>query len=135
MTFRKNSIMFVEHLSVLCIMAVISFVLLLMSHEWIMALFVLCFVAFAALMPVIHNEFVTVDSEGIRCAKKDKVIWVYTWNDILKLKRSSRYKMPSVEIVIDDHADEIVPYDHSIHYFQLGKTARKAMARYYKSHI
>lgn len=132
MTFRKNSIMFVEHLCVLCIMAVISIALLLMSQEWVMALFVLCFVAFAALMPVVHNEFVTVDSEGIRCAQKNKVIWGYTWNDIIKLKRSSRYKMPSVEIVIDDHANEIIPYDQSIHYFQLGKTARKAIAQYYK---
>ena len=125
--------MFVEHLCVLCIMAVISIAIFLMSQEWVMALFVLCFVAFAALMPVVHNEFVTVDDVGIRCTIKDKVMWAYTWNDIIKLKRSSRFQMPSVEIVIDDHANAIVPYDNSIHYFQLGKTARKAIAQYYKS--
>lgn len=133
MTFRKDSILFAEHLSACCIMVVVFSVLLLISHEWIMALFALCFVVFAALMPVVHNEFVTVDNEGIRCANKSKEIWKYTWKDIIKLKRSSRYRMPSVEIVIDEHANEVIPYDYSMHYFQLGKIARRAIAQYYKS--
>ena len=135
MTFRKDSIMFAQHLCVFCIMAIIFGVLLLISHEWVVAVFVLCFVAFAALMPAVHNEFVTVDDEGIRCTIKDKVMWAYAWNDIIKLKQSSRYRMPSLEIVIDDHANEIVPFDHSVHYFQLGKTARKAIAQYGKDRL
>ena len=135
MTFRKDSILFIEHLCGFSIMAIISIVLLLASQDWRMALLALCFVLFAALMPVIHNEYVTVNNEGIRCAKKGKVMWEYAWDDIIKLKRSSRYRLPSVEIIIDDHANEIVPYDHSIHYFQLGRTARKAIDQYYKTKL
>ena len=127
--------MFIEHLCVLCMMAIVCIVLTLIAQELGIALLALCFFIFAALMPIIHNEFVTVNNEGIRCTKKGKVMWEYTWENIIKLKRSSRYRMPSVEIVIDNHTNEIITYDFSEHYFQLGRTARKAIALYYQSKL
>lgn len=135
MTFRKDSIMFIEHLGAFCAMVTICITLLPIDQLGVMPFFALCFAILAALTPVIHNELVTVNDEGIRCTQKGKVIWEYAWADIIKLKRSSRYRMPSVEIVIDDHANEVVPFEFSEHYFQLGRTARKAITLYYKSNL
>ena len=135
MTFRKNGILFVIHFCTYCVIAIICIILTPIDQVGLMSFLSLPFIILAVLNPIIHNEYVTVDNKGIRCTKKGNVMWEYAWDEIIKLKRSSRYRLPSVEIVIDDHANEIAPFDHSVHYFQLGKTARKAIAQYYKSRL
>lgn len=91
------------------------------------------FIILIALNPIIHNEFVTINDNGIACQKKGKLIWEYRWENIIKLKRSSRYRMPSIEIVTDNTTKELTPYDYSQHYFQLGRTAHKAIELYYNA--
>ena len=135
MTFRKHSTMFIEHLCWLCIMVIICIVCLPIDQFGIMPFFALCFIIFATLMPVIHNEYVTVDNEGIRCKKKGKVMWDYAWENIIELKKGSRYRRQSVEIVVDEYANYIGLNGFSEHYFLLGRTARKAITLYYKSRL
>ncbi len=132
MTFRKDSLLFFSHLCMHCFMAVICIVLIPVDQFGLLPFLSLMFLVFAALSPIVHNEFVTVDNGGILCRKRGKVIWEYKWDNIVKLKRSSRYRMPSVEIVTDDNASAVVPYDFSVHYFQLGNAARKAIEQYCK---
>lgn len=132
MTFRKNSIMLIQHLCWFCIMAIICLALLPIDQFGVMPFFALCFIMFAALMPAVHNEYITMDNEGIRCTQKGKVIWSHTWENIIDLKMGFRYWRRSVEIVVDEHANDIGLNGFSEHYFLLGRTARKAITRYYK---
>ena len=131
MTFRKDSLSFYQSQTAYIITIVLCLALVSMLE---LRLFLLCTFPLVVLVLVnsklFYNEFVTIDNTGISCFKKEKVIWEYEWEKIIELKGSSRYRMRSVEIVIDDNAKEVVPFDYSIHYFQLGNAAMNAIAQY-----
>ena len=122
MTFRRNASMFLEDTCCLCIIAIICIVCLPIDQIGILPFFTLCFLFFAALMPVVHNEYITVDNEGIMCKKKGSIMWEHTWENIVELKRVFRGGRNSLEIITNNGS--------SGHYFQLVKTARKAISLY-----
>ena len=127
MTFRKKGPMFVEDTCCLCIIAIICIVCLPIDQVGILPFFALCFILLAALMPVVHNEYITVDNRGIRCTKKGNIMWEHTWENIAELKRVFRGGRKSVEIITNNGS--------SGHYFQLGRAARKAISLYYGTKI
>ena len=134
MTFRKNSVSFIVGLCYFWTMAVLSLAYTLITQEWFMALFPLFFIITAARTPSDYDEFITMDHEGIRCAtKKGKVMWAYTWENIIKFKKFSHCRTPAVQIILDDQVDELVP--RYLLFFELGRIARKAIRQYYKSKI
>ena len=132
MTFRQNSISFYVELTSYCIMALLMIALTPIDQIGVFPYFSLLFLFLAVLEFKIQSEFVTINEDGIICRRNGKPVWKYHWDEIVKLKRSARNRVPSMEIVIDDHANEVVPYDYSLHYFELGRKAREAVEQYYK---
>lgn len=127
MTFRRNAPMFFENTCCLCIIAIICIVCLPIDQVGIMPFFAICFIFFAALMPAVHNEYIIVDNDGIRCKKRDNIMWEHTWENIAELKSVFRGGRKSVEILTNNGS--------SGHYFQLGRAARKAITQYYRSKL
>lgn len=132
MTFRKNGLLFAEHMVLCGLSAAVCIALWPIDQIGASPYLSLLFIACMLLTPLIHSEFITINEDGIFCHRKGKQIWNYKWSEIGKLKKSSRFRMPSVEIVIDGHMNEAVPYDFSEHYFQLSRKAHKAIVRYYQ---
>lgn len=91
------------------------------------------FIVLIFVNPKLHNEFITINETGILCQKSGKQLWAYEWDRIAELKRSSRFLLPSIEVIalnkygISEHR----VLDDS-NYFQLGRPAREAIKRYYK---
>lgn len=131
MTFRKDGLLFIEQLITYCLMIVGCIALIPIDQLGFVPYLLLMFIIMIGLTPSIHNEFITINDNGIACRKKRKLIWEYRWENIINLKRSSRYRIPSIEIVTEVISSEITPYEYSQHYFQLGRKARKAIKMYY----
>lgn len=132
MTFRKNSLMFYESQIVYIVFAILCLTMISVYGFVISFLFSGLFLILIFANPRLHNEFVTINETGISCCKERKIIWQYEWDDIAKLQKSSRYLMPSLEIVICD-AENTDSKVLTGHYFQLGKTAKQAINKYYKT--
>lgn len=132
MTFRKNSLMFYESQIVYIIFAILCLTMISMYGFVISLLFSGLFLILIFANPRLYNEFVTINEIGVSCCKAGKIIWQYEWDDIAKLQKSSRCLMPSLEIVIYD-AEKTDSKVLTGHYFQLGKTAKQAVDKYYKT--
>lgn len=131
MTFRKNSLIFYESQTVYIIFAILCLTMVPMFSFELSFLFSFLFLILVFINPRLHNEFVTINEIGIICYKAGERIWQYEWNRIAELQKSSRFRMPSLEIVIyDDFGDENSRVQTG-HYFQLGKTAKNAINKYY----
>ena len=131
MTFRKDELLFREQIITCCVMCVLCGALIPLDDFGIFRYFSLLFILLIALTPFLHNTFITIDASGVICTKRGNVLWSYRWEDVVKLKKSSRYRMPSDEIVTKIVSNEVTPYEYSEHYFQLGRKARKAISMYY----
>lgn len=132
MTFRKNSLIFYESQIVYIIFAILCLTMISMYGFVISLLFSGLFLILIFANPRLYNEFVTINEIGVSCCKAGKIIWQYEWDDIAKLQKSSRYLMPSLEIVIYD-AEKTDSKVLTGNYFQLGKTAKEAVDKYYKT--
>lgn len=132
MTFRKNSLIFYESQIVYIVFAILCLTMISMYGFVISLLFSGLFLILIFANPRLYNEFVTINEIGVSCCKAGKIIWQYEWDDIAKLQKSSRYLMPSLEIVIYD-AEKTDSKVLTGHYFQLGKTAKQAVDKYYKT--
>lgn len=131
MTFRKNSLIFYESQTVYIIFAILCLTMVPMFGFELSFLFSFLFLILVFINPRLHNELVTINEIGIICYKAGERIWQYELNSISELQKSSRFRMPSLEIVIyDDFGDENSRVQTG-HYFQLGKTAKNAINKYY----
>ena len=95
----------------------------------------LCAFPFAILIPVsprLYNEFITINEAGISCEKAGTKLWTYTWDRVAELKKSFRFRTPSIEVITYCKSGAPEPFALPNHYFQLGRAARKALKQYYK---
>lgn len=130
MTFRKNALLFYQ--STICY---IVFLLLCAALIPAVGLFlsVLCSLPFVVLLsinPKLHNEFITIDETGISCKRAKAQSWEYSWDNIAFLKTSSRFLMPSIEVIPYDQFGKPELFSLPNHYFQLSRSAKKAMRQY-----
>ncbi len=134
MTFRKDSLLFYQSKIIYIIMAISCLILfpILRVELWLSALFALYFVILTLINPKLHNEFITINEIGISCQQSGKQLWAYEWDCIAKLKRSSRFRMPSIEVITYNKRGEAEQFALPDQYFQLGKAAKEAIMRYYK---
>lgn len=101
MTFRKDSISFLRERIILIISSFVSLAALPVVGWQFTLAFVLFFCFFIWLSPKMYNEYLTINDVGISCCKSKKQIWAYEWDAIARLQRSSRYCLPSMEIMIE----------------------------------
>lgn len=95
-------------------------------------LYVFPFIVLILVNPKLHNEFIIINEIGISCQKSGKQLWVYEWESIAELKKSSRFLMPSMQVIAYNKGGEPERFALPNHYFQLGRTAMEAIKRYYK---
>ena len=131
MTFRKNLFLYYE-------MNIYSAVLLMACLFLIpvigMIVSLLCTLPFMMLLLLsakLCDEFIAIDEMGISCYKSKELLWTYAWKEIAELKRSSRFRLPSVEIIRYDANGKKEPFAMSNEYFQLSSAAKKAIKQYY----
>lgn len=82
--------------------------------------------------PRLHDSWIILNESGIACRKVGKEVWSHEWHNIATLKRSNRFRLPSVEVILYDVKGEQAPFALPDHYFQLSKKAKQAMEQYYK---
>lgn len=132
MMFRKDSLLFYQGEVFYIAMVILCFTL--MPILWL-EMSLLCMFPFIVLIfvnPKLHNELIIINETGISCQKSGKQFWVYGWDSIAELKRSSRFLMPSIEVIAYNKYGESERFALPNQYFQLGRTAREALKRYYK---
>lgn len=132
MIFRKDSLLFYQ-IEIVCVVMVI--VCLIVTPILGIELSLLCMLPFVILLfinPKLHNEFITINGTGISCQKSGKQLWLYEWASIARLRKSSRYLMPAIEVIAFNIHGESEQFAVPNHYFQLGRVAKKAITRYYK---
>lgn len=133
MTFRKNSLLFYQRtvffvISILLFLAMIPFAGIGLS--------LLCAFPFVVLLlvnPLFEKEYITINEDGIKCQESGTQLWAFKWNEIAELRRSSRFLLPSIEVITYSKSGEPEPFGTCDHYFQLGKEAKKAVNQYDKT--
>ena len=132
MRFRKDSLLFYQSEIFYVVMAILCLTLIPILGLELSFLYMSLFIVLILVNPKLHNEFITINETSISCQKSGKQLWVYAWDSIAELKRSSRYLMPSIEVIIYNKYGESEHFAYHNQYFQLGRTARDAIKRYYK---
>ena len=132
MTFRKNCLLFIEG-QILCTFMIASCLATIpVLGFWFSLVLMIPFIALALVNPKIQNEYITIDDIGVRCFQGAALVWSYGWDDIAELRKSSRYKLPSIDVIVFDRFGKPEPYALDGQYFQTCKVARKAIDQYYK---
>lgn len=132
MTFRKDSLLFYQD-TVIYVIFILSFLAIIPFSG--LGLPLLCAFPFVVLLLVnkkTYNEWITINADGIICQESGTQFCAFKWNEIAELRKSSRFLLPSVEVITYSKSGEPEPFGTYDHYFQLGKEARKAVAQYYK---
>ena len=132
MIFRKDSLLFYQSEIFYIVMAILCLTLVPMMVGEISLLYLFPFLVLILVNPQLHNEFIAINETGISCQKSGKQLWAYEWLSIAELKRSSRFLMPSIEVIAYNKYGESERFALPNQYFQLGRTAREAIKRYYK---
>ena len=131
MTFRKDYLLLKqERICFICMIVMCLFFIPTYGIE-ISLVLELTFTILLLATPKLHNEHITIDEMGITCHTPKSQIWSYKWEDIAELKRSSRFRLPSMEVIPKNsrlHAP-------SNHYFQLSKKAKDALKKYKPTEI
>lgn len=84
-----------------------------------------------AIYPILFNEYILISESGICCTKSRKIQWSFSWEDIIELRKSRRFRQNSIDIIVSNTLDS--KYNFQAYYFQLGPTARTALRKYYNS--
>ena len=132
MTFRKDSLLFYQSEIFYIVMTVLCLAIVPILGK----LSLLCLFSFLILIfvnPILHNEYITISEVGVSCQKSGKLLWTYEWDCVAELKRRSRFLMPSIEVVVYNKYRESNRFSRCNQYFLLGRAAKEAMRRYYKS--
>ena len=132
MTFRKNSLLFVEGQILYTLMVVSCLATIPVLGFWFSLILATPFAALVLINPKLQNEFITIDEDGIRCCQGVNTIWSYGWDNIAELRKTSRYLLPSIDVIVFDRFGKPEPFALNGQYFQIGKVARKAIDQYYK---
>ena len=132
MTFQKNSLLFYQGQIVLMLMALLGLIFIPHLGWEIFLVFEIPVIALILLFPKLYNEFVTINEKGILCQRAGETLWEHSWENIAELKSSSRFLLPSVEVITYNKNGKAEPFALPNHYFQLGQAAKKAINMYYK---
>ncbi|MBQ4573049.1 MAG: hypothetical protein IJA80_07210 [Clostridia bacterium] len=135
MTFRKNCLLFYEVQITFIILLLLALFLIPAIGLKYTLLIEVFFLLLILLNFKVHNEYITINETGIVCFRNKKVIWEYKWDSIVELRRSSRYLLPSIEIIISDSTKRINQFESLGYYFELNRKAKKAIKEYYKGTI
>ena len=130
--FRKNACLFHQSEATYIIILILCLTLIPILGIGLSLIYMLPFIVLILVNPKLYNEYITINEFGISSQKSGEELWKYEWDKIAELKKSSRFLMPSVEVIAYNKCGESEQYAHTNHYFQLNKVAKKAIEIYYK---
>lgn len=130
MTFRKESFVFHECAIYLTAFALLCLLLIPYIGLEIPLLSASIFVLLTLISLKCYNKWITIDENGITCQKLGKQIWTHKWDEIVMLKKGTRFRWPSVEIITYDKYGNPELYGLPDRYFLLGKKAKTAINTY-----
>ena len=133
MVFRKDALLYAQSQAFYFAMPLLSLALIPIVGLGVSCLCGLPFLLLLPINPVLHNEFITMDENGVSCQKAGKEIWGYRWDEIAELRRGSRFSLPSIEMIAYSRNGTPEPFAAPDHYFQLSKAARAAVSKYYRA--
>lgn len=132
MCFRMDDILFLETKIILSFLLIISSLFMCIDF----GIFIFVFVSISLIL-YIHaktpRKYIFINEIGIACYFKDECIWQHNWDEILELRIGNRYRHKSIEILLKLSNNDETP-KYSYHYFQYGKSAKKALEIYYDNH-
>lgn len=131
--FRKNALLFYHSEIIYVVMVLLCLTLIPIYGIVLSLLFAFPFVILILVNPKLHNEFIVIQEKGISCQKAGKQLWEYSWENIAELRKSTRFRMPSLEIIAYNKYGEKEQFALPNHYFQLGKAARCSIKKYFKT--
>ena len=134
MIFRKDDIRFKEGFFIYFLMIITNTICAFLTKTYILLFISLLFVALAILNTKQFPDIITIDEEGIVCRNSEEIKWKYAWEDIAELQKFTRFRSPSIEIVVYV-TREPEKKQLSGNYFQLSKKAKKALKTYYDKPI
>lgn len=131
MTFPKHSFLYheIKYFPVAMILVCLALMPLMGTALSIFCI-ILCLIDLW-LNTKMEHAFITIDETGIRCHQSGKEIWAHGWSDIAVLRKSSRLRRPSIEVITYDKYGKPEPFALPGHYFQLCKAAKGALRQYY----
>lgn len=133
MIFRKDSLLFYQSEIIYIVMATLCFTLIPTLGLGLSLAFAFLFIILIFVNCKLHSEFILIDETGILCQKSGKQLWKYAWEDIAELKKTSRFLMPSIDIIAYNQNRKPEQFAQINHYFQLNRVAKTAMKHYYKT--
>lgn len=125
MSFRKNSILFYENVILLAALSLLMIAVGLVKNFPILCLCAVPLLIVALVSPKLDREYITIDEWGITCKEGDQLRWSFDWAYIADLRRSSRFRLPSIEVIPYDASGQPEPFASDRHYFQLGRAREK----------
>ena len=131
MIFRKDALLFYQTEMVCIVVMILCLGLIPTLGVGLTLLYACPFLVLMLANPQIYKEFITINESGISCHKSGKQLWSYEWNGIAELRNSSRFRMPSIEVIAYKKCGEGEAFAVPNHYFQLGRKAKKAIKQYY----
>jgi hypothetical protein len=131
MTFRKNSLFFLESELSLIIMAILCLLLIPTLGFVIPLLIALLFVILALAMPKLQCEFITINEAGISCHQAQTQCWAYEWTCVAELRKCTYLRRPALEVIVYDKNGSPNQYALPNQHFQLSKTAKAALKQYH----
>ena len=123
MTFRKDAILYYQ-IDLFCLLIVLLCLFLIPS--WGFGLPLLYALPFIVLIPInkkLHSEYITIDEYGILCTRSGIQQWRYDWNSIAMLRKSTRFRLPSVEVITYNKTENADLSDLNNHYFHCKQIA------------
>lgn len=133
MIFRKDSLLFYQCELFCVVLTILCLTLIPILGLEVSLLFIIPFIVLILVTPKLYNEFIIMDEIGISCHKSGKQLWKYEWNDVAELRSGSRFLLPSIEVIIYSKNKEPECFALPNQYFQLGRIAKDALNRYYKT--
>ena len=134
MIFRKDDIRFKEGFLICFFMVFGNMICAFLTKTYFLLFISLLFVALAILNKKQFDDTIMMDEEGITCRTTEEIKWKYAWEDIAELRKITRFRSPSIEIIVYV-TGEPEKKQLSGNYFQLSKKAKKALKTYYDKSI
>ncbi len=132
MKFRKNSLLFYQSEFLYIFMAVLCLAVIPIFKSFMFLGGTFLFALLAVINTKLYNEFIVINEIGISCQRSGDQLWSYEWDMVADLKRSTRFLLPSIEVIVYDKSGTPKCFAENDHYFHLGKTAKNAVNKYYK---
>ena len=101
MTFRQDAPLIVQYGIFYGMMVPVDLALVCLVPEYVRIFLLLAamFFVFLLLNKKMHPNAVTVDTDSISCYRGEQLVWAFQRTQIVELKKSNRYYLPSAEIV------------------------------------